>query len=119
MLDGAALARLAELDPKGQAGLVTRVISTYTQSLARLLAELARARGVNDVEVLRHVAHTLKSSSASVGALQLSRLCADVERRVADRRTEELDAQLEAMAREGDRVLAALTRHAAAPLHRA
>jgi HPt (histidine-containing phosphotransfer) domain-containing protein len=114
VLDGAALARLAELDPKGQAGLVTRVISTYTQSLARLLAELARARGGNDVEALRHVAHTLKSSSASVGALQLSRLCADIERKVTDRRSEDLDAQLEAMAREGDRVLAALTRHAVA-----
>lgn len=113
VLDGAALARLAELDPKGQAGLVARVLSTYTQSLTRLLTELSRARNGNDFDALRHVAHTLKSSSASVGALQLSRLCADIERKVSERRTEDLDAQLDAMAREGHRVLAALGGHAA------
>ena len=108
VLDSGALARLSELDPKGQAGLVGRVLATYTQSLARLLDELARARAAADLESMRHVAHTLKSSSASVGALHLSGLCADIERKVRDRDTEGLDAQLDAMASEGGRVLAAL-----------
>lgn len=108
VLDHGALARLAELDPKGQAGLVARVVTTYGQSLARLLDELARARATADFEALRHVAHTLKSSSASVGALQLSGLCADIERKVRERQTADLDTQLDAMAHEGGRVLAAL-----------
>lgn len=108
VLDPGALARLAELDPKGRAGLVARVVKTFTQSLNRLLDELERARLAGDREALRHVAHTLKSSSASVGALRLSSLCADIERRVKNRQGEGLDAQLDALALEGRRLLAGL-----------
>jgi hypothetical protein len=43
-----------------------------------------------------------------VGALQLSGLCADIERSVREGQTEGLDAKLDAMASEGQRVLAAL-----------
>jgi HPt (histidine-containing phosphotransfer) domain-containing protein len=116
ILDAGSLARLSELDPKGQAGLVMRVVTTYTQSLRRLLGELARARASADLEAMRHVAHTLKSSSASVGALQLSALCAEIERDVRDRQTDGLDTRLDAMAREGGRVLAALDPAPADPL---
>jgi|APDOM4702015118_1054815.scaffolds.fasta_scaffold22707_2 HPt (histidine-containing phosphotransfer) domain-containing protein len=115
VLDAAALARLAELDPKGKAGLVARVVTTYTQSLGKLLEQLTVARTAGDANALRHVAHTLKSSSASVGALQLSGLCADIERKVRDRQTDGLDAQLEEMLREGARVLAALRAGTAGP----
>ena len=108
VLDSGALARLAELDPKGQGGLVARVLATYTQSLVKLLDQLAAARTAGDTNALRHVAHTLKSSSASVGALQLSSLCADIERKVREQQTDGLEAQLDEMWREGARVLSAL-----------
>lgn len=108
VLDGAALARLAELDPKGQAGLVARVLSTYTQSLTRLMTELARARNGNDFDALRHVAHTLKSSSASVGALELSRRCADIENRVRTQQHDGLAERVDALQAEGQRVLEAV-----------
>jgi HPt (histidine-containing phosphotransfer) domain-containing protein len=108
VLDAQTLAKLHELDPSGKAGLVQRVLTTYTHSLARLLAQLHAARAANDPQALRHVAHTLKSSSASVGALQLSALCADIERRLREGQTDGLDAQLDAMSQEGERVLAAL-----------
>jgi HPt (histidine-containing phosphotransfer) domain-containing protein len=57
---------------------------------------------------MRHVAHTLKSSSASVGALDLSRLCADIERRIRQDETEGLESLLDGMVTESDRVLAVL-----------
>ncbi|HEX6019400.1 MAG TPA: Hpt domain-containing protein [Burkholderiaceae bacterium] len=79
VLDAAALARLAELDPGGSAGLVQRVLSTYSSALERSHQELLRVRQPLQSEPLRHLAHTLKSSSASVGALGLSALCAQVE----------------------------------------
>ncbi|MCW5657938.1 MAG: Hpt domain-containing protein [Burkholderiaceae bacterium] len=82
MLDAAALARLSELDPTGDGTLVQRVLATYATSLERSRSELSRARQPMQPEVLRHLAHTLKSSSASVGALALSALCAQVEHRV-------------------------------------
>lgn len=81
MLDEAALARLRDLDPDGQHGVVGRVLSAYETSLVRQLelmrAELAAPRP----EVLGALTHTLKSSSASVGALALSRACEAFEKR--------------------------------------
>ena len=111
VLDAQALARLAALDPGGAAGLVGRVLSTYRQSLGRLLEQLQLARSDCDLQGQRHVAHTLKSSSASVGALALSALCAEAEGRLRDGATagsEGLDALLDALAAEGRRLLAAL-----------
>ena len=108
VLDKDALDRLRELDPQGKTGLLQRVMTTYAQSLGRLLDQLVTARATADMQGLRHVAHTLKSSSASVGALQLSALCADIERRVREGTGEGLDARLDAMAQEGRRILAAL-----------
>lgn len=108
VLDRDALDRLRELDPSGQSGLLDRVLGTYAVSLARLLDQLTAARGAADSAGLRHVSHTLKSSSASVGALQLSSLCADIERRVREGETEGLEGRLDAMADEARRVLEAL-----------
>lgn len=108
LLDAQALARLHELDPGGKAGLVERVLATYTRSLAGLLEQLAAARAAGDASAQRHVAHTLKSSSASVGALKLSELCADIEHRLRDGLTEGLGGRLEDLRVEAERVLAAL-----------
>jgi hypothetical protein len=79
VLDEAALQRLRDLDPAGGNRLVERVIRAFESSGARLGGQLAEARAKGDIQAIRHVAHTLKSSSASIGALELSRLCAEIE----------------------------------------
>jgi HPt (histidine-containing phosphotransfer) domain-containing protein len=83
VIDPAALARLSELDPNGQTGLVQRLLRTYDGTLGPLLHELRRARAVADVDVMRRIVHTLKSSSASIGAVAFSALCAKAELAVA------------------------------------
>lgn len=109
VLDGEALDKLHALDPQGRAGLVARVIGTYVVSLQRLLAQFDAARATGDASGLRHVAHTLKSSSASVGALALSGLCAAVEQQVREGAPAEMLApNLDALGAEAARVLAAL-----------
>jgi len=108
VLDAKALAKLQELDPSGTSGLVARVLATYAQSLQRQLANLQAARRDADAQGQRHVAHTLKSSSASVGALGLSALCADVEQRLREGQSIDLGAQLDALTAEAERVLASL-----------
>jgi HPt (histidine-containing phosphotransfer) domain-containing protein len=107
LLDAQALARLQELDPSGQAGLVTRVLATYTLSLERLLDQLRAARSAGDSDGMRHAAHTLKSSSASVGALELSALCAQAEVRLREGlRDGHADAALlDRLSAEGQRIL--------------
>ena len=80
VLDAACMAELRALDPDGKAQLVKRVLVTYQASLAKLVDQLRVARGEGAWDQVSRVAHTLKSSSASIGALALSRLCADIER---------------------------------------
>ena len=108
LLDATALARLRELDPGDRTGLLNRILRIYTQSLERMLVQWRAARSAGDVSVMRHVAHTLKSSSASVGALRLSMLCADVEARLRDGRLEGIETQLDLLAAESERILAGL-----------
>ena len=86
VLDAQALACLHQLDPNGANRLVPRVMTTYRSSLARLLGQLTLARERDDTASLRLVTHTLKSSSASVGALALSALCATAEQAIRDGR---------------------------------
>ena len=74
------MAELRALDPDGKAQLVKRVLATYQASLAKLVAQLQVARADGAWDQVSRVAHTLKSSSASIGALALSSLCADIER---------------------------------------
>jgi len=109
VLDAQALDRLRELDPSGASGLLKRVLTAFDTSLQRLLQQLQDARRHGDHAAMRHVAHTLKSSSASVGALELSRLCADIERRIRQDETEDLEPLLDGMVTESRRVLAVLT----------
>ena len=78
-LDAGALARLRELDPDGRAGVLPRVLRTFDASLTQALAATALAGQRGDTAELRRLAHTLKSSSASVGALELSLACARLE----------------------------------------
>ena len=93
-LDAASLARLRELDPDGRTGVVQRVMRTFDTSLTQALGALALAGERGDTIELRRLAHTLKSSSASVGALELSRACAQLETLARDNRTVDIPAIL-------------------------
>lgn len=98
LLDAAAIARLRELDPDGTGKLLERVVAAYLKSLERLLPDLAAARGsALDLAVVRHVSHTLKSSSASLGALALAQRCGVIETMARTGHLDGLDALLDAM----------------------
>jgi HPt (histidine-containing phosphotransfer) domain-containing protein len=85
-LDAAKLALLRELDPDGRLGVLRRVLTAFESSLARMLvqlqAELPSPGAEGNPQVVAVIAHTLKSSSASVGALALADACAKVEHRI-------------------------------------
>jgi HPt (histidine-containing phosphotransfer) domain-containing protein len=108
VLDAAALAALAQLDPTGANRLMQRVLTTYRSSMARLLTQLAQARVQPDPTTQRLVAHTLKSSSASVGALLLSQLCGDAEKALREGRLDAVPDLLDQLVAESARVDAAV-----------
>ena len=102
--------RLRELDPTGGNKLLERVVNAFSNSLDRLLPDLVRARAGSELDLaaVRHVSHTLKSSSASLGAMALSLRCADIEAMARDGRREGLPEQLDAMLQDIQQVRAAL-----------
>jgi HPt (histidine-containing phosphotransfer) domain-containing protein len=107
-LDAAALAGLAQLDPTGANQLVVRVLNTYLVSLARLRQQVVDGMQQHDVPALRLAVHTLKSSSASIGALDLAALCAAAEQAVRDDQQALPTAVLERLLAEAQRVDAAV-----------
>ncbi|WP_158218793.1 Hpt domain-containing protein [Roseateles aquatilis] len=95
-LDEQALARLRELDPDGVNHLLERVVAAFLKSLDQ--QELVLSQGVDaprDLNALRHVAHTLKSAAASLGATALSQRCAEIEALARSGREDGLKALLE------------------------
>lgn len=109
-LDPEALARLTELDPKGENQLLERVLRAFQTSAARLMPQLEAARLSGDRATVRLVAHTLKSSSASIGALELSQVCAQVESLIRAESAESLDPLLHTMRAALDAALSAIQR---------
>lgn len=109
VLDADALARLRDLDPSGKTQLVERVLKAFETSSTRLALQFREARARDDMAGIRHVVHTLKSSSASIGALALARICAEIETSIRAGIVDGLPTQLDAMDRELVAVLQAVT----------
>jgi HPt (histidine-containing phosphotransfer) domain-containing protein len=108
VIDPQAIERLRELDPSGQQGVLRRVLQAYETSLGRHLGEIGQAVTAGDAERLSRSAHTLKSSSAAIGAMGFSQRCADVEHHLRSERQLPPAAELQALIDEGRQVLAAV-----------
>ena len=110
VLDAGALDRLRELDPSGENHLLERVMKAFDTSLERLLPQLQDAQASHDLTGIRHVVHTLKSSSASIGALKMSQICAEIESMVRREVTQGMDDRIVALQAEVPIVVAATRR---------
>ena len=108
VIDPQALERLRELDPDGRMGVLTRVLTAYRASLSRQLDDIAVAQAAGDGARLLRVVHTLKSSSAAVGANVLSGRCAALEEACRKVSGAWPDPQVEALIHEGRGVLRAV-----------
>ena len=108
VLDAEALQRLSELDPTGANRLLERVFQAFEASALRLLPQMHEAFSVSNHPGVRHVVHTLKSSSASIGAIKLSQLCAEIETMIRLETYDDLTDRVGRMDRETNAVLQAL-----------
>ena len=73
-IDRSKLDALQELQVKGKPNILEKIITTYMRSSDPLVEKLRRALDNNDIETLQNTAHSLKSSSATVGAMKLAEL---------------------------------------------
>jgi HPt (histidine-containing phosphotransfer) domain-containing protein len=88
VLNPQTLERLSRLDPNGRNKLLERVLAAFETSSEQMLPAWNAACENGDVSSLHYLAHTLKSSSASIGALSLSALCAKLEAGLREHGTE-------------------------------
>src|SRR6185503_1300607 len=78
-IDTRAWDSIRSLQRPGQPDMLCKVIDKYLTSSRRLIDAMREAVPQRDAEALHHTAHSLKSSSATVGALRLAALCKDME----------------------------------------
>jgi PAS domain S-box-containing protein len=107
-LDAAVIDRIRDMERRGAERLLARLIDTYLASAAKLIADAREALAADDVARLRQAAHTLKSSSANLGAAELARRCAAVEQLARENRIAEARSDWPAVIAEFQRVKRAL-----------
>lgn len=78
-LDQNALNSLRELDPDGSTGVYSNIIQTYLADAAALMEQIKAAVAANDAASLARHAHTLKSTSMSLGATRVSAIAREME----------------------------------------
>ncbi len=73
------LEQIQELDPAGGSGLIRQIMQVFLESTGDTLRQIDQAVAMGDADGVRRGAHSLKSSSANVGAETLSELFRQLE----------------------------------------
>jgi HPt (histidine-containing phosphotransfer) domain-containing protein len=79
ILDCEILFRLFNKKTNSSTNFLSKVVGIYLEQSSKLFSEFNIAYKEYDVEAIRQISHTLKSSSVNVGALKLADLCRDIE----------------------------------------
>jgi CheY-like chemotaxis protein/HPt (histidine-containing phosphotransfer) domain-containing protein len=80
VLDSSALARIRALDRPGRPSLFARVATLFVTGSTGQVEIIRDALARGDLPAVRAQAHSLKSASANVGAMELARLALALER---------------------------------------
>jgi two-component system sensor histidine kinase/response regulator len=107
VLDQASLDSLMD-SLGGDAEFMTELIDTYVADVPLQLEALRAALAANDVAAVVRPAHTLKSASASLGALGLAERCRQLESSATAGSSEGAAQTIERIAAEVERVVQAL-----------
>jgi CheY-like chemotaxis protein/HPt (histidine-containing phosphotransfer) domain-containing protein len=108
VLDPTVIERVRAMERRGAARLLERLVSTYLPTAAKLMDDAERALGNGDADALRQAVHTLKSSSANLGATLLSQHFAALEAHARGRRLHVAHQEWPAVRVEYERVVRAL-----------
>jgi CheY-like chemotaxis protein len=78
-LDNSAIEAVRQLDPDGSDRLLSRLIALYRDDSSQLLADIDNGLKTGDAEAIARAAHTLKSSSANLGATNVAAIARQIE----------------------------------------
>jgi len=79
VLDEAAIEQIIAIDPENGETLLSGIIDTFCTTAGDLVDLMVEAANADDLDAVARAAHSLKSSSASVGAMRLSELSKALE----------------------------------------
>jgi two-component system sensor histidine kinase/response regulator len=79
-LDATVIAQLRDLGDMAGEDLIGQLVELFVASAAIETADLRRALEAGDATAVARIAHSLRGSSANVGARGLAQLCATLER---------------------------------------
>ncbi|MBF0160200.1 MAG: response regulator [Magnetococcales bacterium] len=79
VLDWETLEQITVLARKGGGALLEKMVGHFGMQTPKLLTELGQSLGRGDTEGVRVAAHTLKSSSLTIGAVRLAELASAME----------------------------------------
>jgi HPt (histidine-containing phosphotransfer) domain-containing protein len=107
-IDRSVLAGLRELQESGEPDIVAEVGGLFVKHAPEKLSAIAQAVEKGDAKGLQIAAHSLKSSSAYVGAMHLSAMSKELELMGRSGSLEGVKDKTEKMRTEYERVMAAL-----------
>lgn len=108
VLDGAVVAELRE-SVGGDDAFVVELAGAYLAEAPGQLADMETAAKGGDAAAIVRPAHTLKSSSAALGAMRLAALCRKIEFDGREGRVDELVPQVVEARQVWDETVAAMT----------
>ncbi len=98
VLRESSILELLTLGGEGASELLIELVDLYIEDSTVRLAEVQGGFQEKDTEIVSRAVHALKSSSANMGAMELSQICADLEGiENGDELTSELLTKLEGM----------------------
>lgn len=95
-------------DIGGEPAVMQELIDTFLDEAPRLVHQLEGSLQASDRRLLNRIAHSLKSTSATFGANDLSRLCRDLEKASEEQWPADAPSRVQAVVAEWGRVRAEL-----------
>ena len=79
-LDQRALDNIRALQSQGSPNILQKIIDMFISNSPQQLEKLEEAATTGNADLLRSAAHSLKSSSANLGATEMSAMCSELEK---------------------------------------
>jgi HPt (histidine-containing phosphotransfer) domain-containing protein len=106
-IDMRAITQLAESDGAGDQ-FIAEIIEVYVADLSERVHKISLQMSAGDISAVAATAHAIKGSSGHFGALHLIELSREVEDRARRKQTDGLQATIDSMIAEAERVRTAL-----------
>ena len=110
IIDSAKLSEVYELIGDDE-DVFAELVDCFFETGNSIVSNLGGLLSDPDTSELRRLAHTLKGSAETFGALHLKDLCATLERQIREAETEAFDEQIKKISEEFQRASHALSQH--------